>query len=168
MAVDRNLLPMKFSLRTLILLMSLATVLIGIPGYIWNSVLPENRYITSELVKLLGKRYEATGEYPKSTSLTLGDIGGSTDLRLLQNSNGVLTNRWGQEIGVSGRVPGECEGTQILVLSVSSSGPWGMIATSESFGEFEYELPPSEQQSTAEYKNSIQRRKRANFRLKND
>ena len=151
MAVDRNLLTMKFSLRTLILLMSLATVLIGVPAYIWNSVLPENRYITSELVKLLGKRYEATGEYPKNTSLTLGDIGGSTDLNLLQNSNGILTNRWGQEIGVSGRVPGECNGTQVLFLSVSSNGPWGMIATSESFAQFEYELPARKQPSTAEH-----------------
>ena len=116
------------------------SVLIAIPSFINAVVLPSNRRVASELLSQIGKEFEATGDYPSSRTVKFSDLEEQPDLKLQETTHGTVANRWGQEISITPVIVGEIEGRKALDLTVTSRGPFGILAVHSSTGLFEYDI----------------------------
>ena len=118
---------MKFRLRTLFGFTTLVAVVLAIPMYLHNTVIPENRLIASQLANELGSTFEQNGVFPQKPTLFKSDIGEQLDLPLFATSTGELTNRWGQSIQVEPVLLDGVGNSLFLELTVISRGPFGIF-----------------------------------------
>ena len=131
---------MTFRLRTFVITVAVLGVLIAVPSFINTVVLPDNRRVASELLRQIGKEFEATGDYPNSRTVKFSDLQEQPDLKLQKTTHGTVANRWGQEISITPAILGEIEGRKTLDLTVTSRGPFGILGVHSSTELFEYDI----------------------------
>ena len=130
---------MKLRIRTLLVVTLVLAVLVAIPTYIKQSVIPANRHIAAAIMEDIGSRFELTGTYPKASTLCAADISDDLGLPLTETASGKLANRWGQLVDVM-LVPtglGDRH-SSILEVMVTSRGPFGFLGPASTIKTFEY------------------------------
>ena len=119
---------------------AVAAIMLAIPAYIYQTVIPENRLISSTLAHDIGSRFEGNGVFPQNSTLYREDIGQNLGLQLGETASGQLTNRWGQTVEVKPVLLGHqgSKNSLFLELTVTSSGPFGLIGPVSVSRMYEY------------------------------